>query len=1145
MERTKPKDLVFVMSRNPKKGKTVQSSSLEGNIKSSKASLSSPMGIRKYTLRSDQCVPENLCEEDNGQPSVTSEHTGADVSVSVGMDNNEDTLLHSRQYRTLKEKIVNFSCENVIFGGDFNCVINPILDKYGGRQAEISKDSFNKLLSVFSKFYNNNSKYINMLKVLYSDHIISRSELSEADSALDLLNLLKIYGSLSRKNITILYDTIKVTKHFGLKEEIQEQVPKCRCPDLKEIVITEFTAHRQKLIKLGHELSPVDRKSICGLYNISGEYKDNWSLIMVLENKLHICDKDEKMKTFTTDMKTLEIPRAVNCLTEDIPNAPSSPAGRHDETICMRMDRKRKSQNDESEDEPFQDPLVSVENIVDNKGKLTAECTFECVVTFAPIPKHFKKMSVTVKGIGSGSLIFYLSVSDHNALENLYNISLRKELLQDLAKLLLPAELQAEFVDRWSTDIEKEEYEVALSKLKAKGQCDLYHFCIISDDPEWETTLMEELKQKRPDLNYTFMKKWRLGKPETINRTIGKSKNVIVGFSPKSLTDYSKYAAHSVVLEMLEAKTLDNDKIIPFKITEDGVVPPGFESFLCDVWEEFFVDKLLQKIDKCEPQVEVSEGNTDASIDNLTEMDVKDSKEVQNDMYDFCFISDNSEWENNLMEKLQERIPDIKCTSKQDLSKLNKDNLITKIEKSKKVILGFSTQSVTLHSNSAANVVKEMLEENTLHHAKLIPVKISFDAFVPPDFKLFTVANGWEKQFVEKLEETYDKSMKTYSDSSYNPEDQDMKRSGSETSLSSNTSGYSTGTDMTSESTKPEDKSSSGCSSESGTTAESTDPKLKFDETENFKIIKSLVIKLGTKKMTEFFFKAFLKNEREKGSFKQMKDLKLRHKIYSPDAEFITFDISIIMTLIRYCCGFTYLDEDWEQPDRIQLYNPVISNLIRIMQYKNTLDENIKQRLSTNKFEEEWNGIKEVLFNLGVPLTDIDAGLNTVYFEEIQNFQAVMSLVLELGTEALRNYVLQVNNIQEKDVGQFLMDEKDNLMKAKLLPEQKKKMFSKKADIRSFDIPIMMKIIRHCNQLPDSFWSEPDEDYIDKLANLVHIHRYANTKLAHRANARMSKKEFDMDWKNLTLILQNVGVSIEKIEKYKPLHLLYKNNLTP
>ncbi|XP_033120284.1 uncharacterized protein LOC117119562 [Anneissia japonica] len=185
-------------------------------------------------------------------------------------------------------------------------------------------------------------------------------------------------------------------------------------------------------------------------------------------------------------------------------------------------------------------------------------------------------------------------------------------------------------------------------------------------------------------------------------------------------------------------------------------------------------------------------------------MDVKDSNDVQSGLYDFCFISDNSEWENNLMEELQERIPDIKCTRKQDLSKLNKDNLITKIEKSKKVILGFSTQSVTLHSNSAANVVEEMLVENTLHHAKLIPVKISEDAFVPPDFKLFTVANGWEKQFVEKLEETYDKSMKTYSDSSYDPEDQDMKRSGSETSLSSFSSGYSTGTDMTSESTEPE-----------------------------------------------------------------------------------------------------------------------------------------------------------------------------------------------------------------------------------------------------------------------------------------------------------------------------------------------------
>ena len=45
--------------------------------------------------------------------------------INVYAPNNECPMF----FNILKEKIDSFNCENIIFGGDFNCVINPILDK--------------------------------------------------------------------------------------------------------------------------------------------------------------------------------------------------------------------------------------------------------------------------------------------------------------------------------------------------------------------------------------------------------------------------------------------------------------------------------------------------------------------------------------------------------------------------------------------------------------------------------------------------------------------------------------------------------------------------------------------------------------------------------------------------------------------------------------------------------------------------------------------------------------------------------------------------------------------------------------------------------------------------------------------------------
>ncbi|XP_033122263.1 uncharacterized protein LOC117121238 [Anneissia japonica] len=251
------------------------------------------------------------------------------------------------------------------------------------------------------------------------------------------------------------------------------------------------------------------------------------------------------------------------------------------------------------------------------------------------------------------------------------------------------------------------------------------------------------------------------------------------------------------------------------------------------------------------------------------------------------------------------------------------------------------------------------------------------------------------------------------------------------------------------------------------------------------------------------------------------------------------------MTLIRYCCRFTYPDDDWEQPDKID--NPELANLIRIQQYKNTkLDRNTSCKIPAKDFDEEWKEVKEILLDLGVPSNDIEdirlrKGFDKTAIQEIQNFQTIMLLVVGLGTHVMRKYFLRVHNLKEGDVGQFLMSMKSSFTKeARLFRDQKNKMFTPNANINDFDISIMIKIIRYChcgNPLPDSFWLQPDEKLDSELTNFVRIQQFRNTKFAHTASPRMSTKEFDVEWKNLTSIFQGVGVSMEDIDQYKRIRL--------
>ncbi|XP_033105982.1 uncharacterized protein LOC117108138 [Anneissia japonica] len=176
----------------------------------------------------------------------------------------------------------------------------------------VTDDAFRQLLLVISNWYDKYG-YISMLKVLYRDHLEKIPFLSHASRTLDIMNLLIACGDLDSTDISLFFDTIKATKTFGLKNKIKPQIPSC--PNVRDVKITKFTSHRQKIIKLGMALTNDDITVINELYNKTvKKYADSWSLIMDLEDRMIICEG--KMEAFIDNLKESGLLRAVNSLTE-------------------------------------------------------------------------------------------------------------------------------------------------------------------------------------------------------------------------------------------------------------------------------------------------------------------------------------------------------------------------------------------------------------------------------------------------------------------------------------------------------------------------------------------------------------------------------------------------------------------------------------------------------------------------------------------------------------------------------------------------------------------------------------------------------------------------------------------------------------
>ncbi|XP_033109450.1 uncharacterized protein LOC117110759 [Anneissia japonica] len=189
---------------------------------------------------------------------------------------------------------------------------------------EFADADFGGLKLDVSKWFDRCRYGVSMLKVLYNDHVKNNYALHECSKTMDIIELLIGAGHLTPDNLTLLYETIKVTQQFGLKQLIKDRHPSFLIPkDIKNIVITEFTMHRQRLVNLGMALTPEEIQHISGLYNVAEEHAaDSWRLIIDLEQRLIICE--EEMEEFIKNLKKHDLPKAVKALTEDTSNASSN-----------------------------------------------------------------------------------------------------------------------------------------------------------------------------------------------------------------------------------------------------------------------------------------------------------------------------------------------------------------------------------------------------------------------------------------------------------------------------------------------------------------------------------------------------------------------------------------------------------------------------------------------------------------------------------------------------------------------------------------------------------------------------------------------------------------------------------------------------
>ncbi|XP_033127638.1 uncharacterized protein LOC117125275 [Anneissia japonica] len=160
----------------------------------------------------------------------------------------------------------------------------------------MEKSEFDELLVKLSTAISEyDKKHIDMLRVLYTDLVLAKTDLEEAKSAYNLFKLLIGPGILKPADISVLFETIEITGFRYLEEIIEkyETYP-------KEVKITRFSAHRQHVVALGRRFSVKDIKRLSQMYRGDMPFANQWKLIEDLETDVLT---EDTMSTFLQCLK--------------------------------------------------------------------------------------------------------------------------------------------------------------------------------------------------------------------------------------------------------------------------------------------------------------------------------------------------------------------------------------------------------------------------------------------------------------------------------------------------------------------------------------------------------------------------------------------------------------------------------------------------------------------------------------------------------------------------------------------------------------------------------------------------------------------------------------------------------------------------
>ncbi|XP_071965354.1 uncharacterized protein [Antedon mediterranea] len=178
----------------------------------------------------------------------------------------------------------------------------------------LSEDDFKQLIVDIAAWYDG-LRHIGMLKVLFKDIVDDNQTLERATTVIALLSQLVGPGKLNRNNLTILYDTVKVTKQSGFKSTIKEKLYHFR--NIDTLQVTSFTKHRINILNFGKELTDSNIEFLDGRYNFPGlkMYKDSWSLITDFEIKGIL--KEENIEAFRKVLQQNGMESADRCFIHD------------------------------------------------------------------------------------------------------------------------------------------------------------------------------------------------------------------------------------------------------------------------------------------------------------------------------------------------------------------------------------------------------------------------------------------------------------------------------------------------------------------------------------------------------------------------------------------------------------------------------------------------------------------------------------------------------------------------------------------------------------------------------------------------------------------------------------------------------------